>query len=66
MHCPHCASAYRGIGNFSCAGCCARLVMTARPSRQHQEAMLEACQWLPTAPAREAILAQLQTLENAA
>jgi hypothetical protein len=40
--------------------CCGRLVASARPSRQHQEAMLAAIARYPKAPQREAVLACLK------
>lgn len=61
--CPHCQKAaskqYGGVGSMLCVGCCARLVLSARPSRRHQEAMFAAIARFSGSPSREEILACL-------
>ena len=38
--CPYCARQQSGMYNMQCLGCRVRLVLSARPSRAKQEAML--------------------------
>ena len=60
MTCEHCQTAltqpHSGSCDFACVGCCARLVVSARPSRNLQDGMFAAIAWAPKAPTREEIL----------
>lgn len=46
--------------NIHCAGCCARLVRAARPSRKRQVAMLDALARMGSKVPRAEVLEQLQ------
>lgn len=63
--CPHCTRADAGdiVGRyaFSCLGCCARLVASARPVRHLQEVMLAAIARFPGAPERAQILQAIRS-----
>lgn len=60
MTCPDCEKAantkHHGGYRMQCVRCCARLVASARPSRQHQEAMFAAIARFPGAPTRQEVL----------
>lgn len=68
--CPHCLRhaaapvpvAGLSVGAFSalCAGCCARLVRSARPLRGAQEAHLAAVTRIEGSPSREQIIAAIK------
>jgi hypothetical protein len=49
-----------GSYSFSCVGCCARLVMSARPLRGCQEAALDAITRNTFAPTRAEILEKIK------
>lgn len=49
-----------GVFNLLCLGCCARLVLSARPLRRAQEAMLASIARMPGAPSRAQVLSHLQ------
>ena len=68
--CPHCQQASNqahagGRYAFSCIGCCARLVASARPLRAMQEAHLAAIARFDRAPSREQILAHIRATSQA-
>lgn len=42
--------------NFNCVSCCARLIMSARPSRMHQQRMFTAIEGFKGAPKKQEIL----------
>ena len=58
MSCPECESSktrrWHGVFEFRCLGCCARLVLSARPSKPHGAAQLGAIEhflrWNPDVP----------------
>jgi len=58
--CEECVAAaslpFHGIYNFSCLCCCARLVVSARPERNQQEAMFASIAKCEIAPKREEII----------
>lgn len=60
MTCAACASVQSGrLGgryDFRCVQCCARLVISARPLKHAQWAMLAAIARTPGAPSRQAVL----------
>lgn len=65
MTCTHCKKAetktYKGgVWNATCLGCCVRVVVSARPDRALQEAMLASIARHPKAPKRELILQKLK------
>lgn len=60
MTCQACAKPTSGQYDFACLACCVRLVASARPIRQHQEAMLACIERYPFAPSREAITKELK------
>ncbi len=70
MTCPECELAatrkHHGVYRMHCAQCCARLVASARPSRQHQEAMLAAIARFRGAPTRQEVLERLQAKSDRA
>lgn len=61
MTCKHCLTAstrpHSGAYDFGCLECCARLVLTTRPSIEQRTAMLAAISRFPGAPSRTEILA---------
>lgn len=67
MTCEHCSAAslspiYGGYA-MSCATCCARLVASARPMRQMQEAMLYAITRRAGRPGKAEVLQALKALD---
>lgn len=60
MTCAACQSAtqYRhsGLYHLDCLECCARLVLSAYPSKPHASAMLAAIERFPSSPSRERVL----------
>lgn len=64
MTCPACESfAQRpssGAYRMQCLDCCARLVLSARPSRDQAAVMLDAIARYPDAPRREQITAAVK------
>lgn len=60
MTCPDCtkSAASRGYGVYTltCVKCCARLVVSARPIKAHQEAMLIVIGKVQGAPSRQKVL----------
>lgn len=67
MTCWACASVKSsrqgGLYDFRCAVCCARLVMSARPLKGAQRAMLAAIARSPGAPTRQAVLDAIKATE---
>lgn len=61
MTCPHCQSyeqrPHYGGYQLRCLECCARLVLSAHPSKLHAMAMLAAIARFRDSPGREEILA---------
>lgn len=56
-----------GLYRFQCVECCARLVLSAHPSKQQAAAMLAAIERFPESPMRSDILARVrQKLEKPA
>lgn len=66
MTCPHCQSyaeqPHYGGYQATCVQCCARLVMSAYPSKLHAMAMLAAIARFRDAPGRDEILACVRRL----
>ena len=65
--CPWCAC-FRAVGrcgryHLSCVGCCARLVRSARPWKQAQEAMLAVIARQPGRPTKAQVLQALRELD---
>jgi hypothetical protein len=69
--CPYCAtrdakkesqSRSSGMYALDCLQCAAHLVLSARPSRLHQEAMFAAIARSRIAPKRDAIIAAIQEI----
>ena len=69
--CPSCAiriakmasqSLSSGLYALGCLQCAARLVLSATPSRTHQEAMLAAIARTRSAPSRDAVIAAIQEI----
>jgi hypothetical protein len=57
--CEHCKIAITQICpvyDLECVGCCARLVVSARPWKSHQEAMLSVISRFEGAPIREDVI----------
>lgn len=50
---------WHGSGRFQCAGCCARLVISARPDRRRQEAMLETIRRFKGSPSRQEVISEI-------
>lgn len=50
--------------DLKCLVCCARLVKSTRPSRAHQESMLECIARTRRAPSRKAVLDFLKSEKN--
>ena len=67
MTCTNClkaqSSPHWGGYNTRCARCCARLVRSARPVREHQEAMLYAIALRPENPTKAAVLQALKEMD---
>ena len=67
MPCQQCqhstAKPHWGGYDTRCVHCCARLVRSARPLRDMQDAMLAAIALRPENPARAAVLAALKDLD---
>ena len=55
-----------GVFNLLCLGCCARLVLSARPLRRVQEVMLASIARMPGAPSRAQVLSHLQAVAPSA
>ena len=59
--CPACEFSKRrpfsGAYNLGCVQCCARLVISAHPSKSHATSMLVAINRFPGSPGREKVLA---------
>ena len=45
-----------GVYISNCVGCCARLVISARPSKTHQDSMFAAIDRMNGSPARQEII----------
>ena len=59
MTCNYCEQAEKenhGLYRMQCLSCCVRLVVSARPSRAHQEAMLAAIARYLDAPSKNEII----------
>ncbi len=58
--CPDCTTSStnptHGVYNLECVMCCSRLVVSLRPSKLHQESMLEVIRRVKGSPSRQAIL----------
>ena len=55
---------WHGVYNTTCTECCARLVISARPVKKLQEAMLAAIAMQKGAPTRAQILEHIKGLKN--
>ena len=68
MTCPPCESskqhATHGVYDTTCIACCARLVISARPVKKFQEAMLAAIAMQKGAPERAQILEYIKGVRN--
>lgn len=69
MTCKHCESSKKqplhGVYDLkSCLTCCARLVLSARPEKRFQEAMLAAIAMQKGAPNRAQILEHIKGVKN--
>jgi hypothetical protein len=72
MSCSNCTAytqarkAGRQWGGYSmnCAGCCARLVRSARPLRDAQESIFAAIAMRPGRPTKEAVIAAIAQLDG--
>ena len=53
-----------GLYALACLHCAAALVLSARPSRLHQEAMFAAIARVRNAPSRSAVIAQIRSVGN--
>ena len=66
MTCEACAARstnpLSGLYHLDCLDCCARLVVSARPSRRQQEAMLQLIESGRDRPTREAVVARVREL----
>lgn len=59
-----CQSPSSGLYVLACLQCAAALVLSARPSRLHQEAMFAAIARARNAPSRNAVIAAIKAAEN--
>ena len=63
-NCDACTSSkeqrWYGVYDATCPACCARLVISARPNKRFQEAMLAAIAMQKGAPEREQILEHIK------
>ena len=68
MICAACTSSkeqrWHGVYNTTCTECCARLVISARPNKRFQEAMLAAIAMQKGAPDRAQILDYIRGVRN--
>ena len=68
MTCATCQSSneqpWHGVYNLKCIACCARLVISARPNKRFQEAMLAAIAMQKGAPDRAQILEHIKGAKN--
>ena len=66
--CKECKQAaidkHHGGGLMQCLACCARLVISARPNKRFQEAMLAAIAMQKGAPERAQILEYIKGVRN--
>ena len=65
MDCNECKvaeSGFNGTYNSKCVKCCARAIKSARPSKMHQENMIDALLRFPESPTREKMLSQLKSM----
>ncbi len=67
-NCDACTSSkeqrWHGVYDTTCTACCARLVISARPNKRFQEAMLAAIAMQKGAPDRAQILEHIKGLKN--
>ena len=68
MTCATCESSkeqrWHGVYDTTCPACCARLVISARPNKRFQEAMLAAIAMQKGAPERAQILDYIKGVRN--
>ncbi len=68
MTCAACESSkeqrWHGVYDTTCIACCARLVISARPNKRFQEAMLAAIAMQKGAPERAQILDYIKGVRN--
>lgn len=68
MKCAACTSSreqrWHGVYQLQCTECCARLVISARPNKRFQEAMLAAIAMQKGAPTRAQILEHIKGTKN--
>ena len=55
---------WHGVYQLQCTACCARLVISARPNKRFQEAMLAAIAMQTGAPTRAQILEYIKGARN--
>lgn len=60
MTCAHCKSDKSPVYDLTCIGCCARLVVSARPWKDRQEAMLAVISRFEGAPSREDVINEIK------
>lgn len=69
MKCQACSNApgrsYGGVYRLECLRCCARLVASTRPSKQHAAAMLAVIGKTPQGHGREEVLREVKSLLSA-
>ena len=67
-NCAECESSneqrWHGVYDTTCIACCARLVISARPNKRFQEAMLAAIAMQKGAPNRAQILEHIKGVRN--
>lgn len=66
--CEHCHKAginpWHGGYHFGCVGCCARIVISARPNKRLQESILVAISGYSKAPDRESIIEYIKQVDK--
>ena len=60
MTCKLCSDEISPVYDLHCVGCCARLVVSARPWKSHQEAMLAVISRFEGAPSREDVINEIK------
>ena len=66
--CEHCYKAginpWHGGYHFGCVGCCARIVISARPNKRFQESILAAISGYSKSPSRYEIIERIKQLDK--
>jgi len=63
MTCKQCIQS-SGMYDLKCVECCARLVISTRPSKPRASAMLAAIERINDAPSRDVILDRVKTIAS--